>query len=99
MDQNQRLTLSSSEPFVPKFVTSKLTQVANPNEVYGSRISASGKVWLVNPVRVGRAQKQRNELQAKRKLAKEKKKLTHIGQREAREKGIWRFDPAQAKLV
>lgn len=75
---------------------SKLTLASNPDEVYATRVHGR-KIVLENPVRESRAKKEREEKRARRKKENEKKKHGGVGKAEAKEKGLWRFDKAQAK--
>ena len=52
---------------------------------------------LENPARDSRAKKELEEKRAIKKKEKERKKLGIIGKREAKEKGVWKFDASQAK--
>ncbi|TFK40457.1 Rof/RNase P-like protein [Crucibulum laeve] len=65
--------------------------------MYASRIH--GRMMLLeNPQRESRAKKEMELKHARRKAEKEQKKLGIIGKREAREKGVWKFDEQQMKF-
>jgi len=64
--------------------------------MYNTRVKGR-QILLENPARDSRAKKELEEKRAKRKKEKERKKLGIIGKREAKEKGVWKFDESQAK--
>jgi ribonuclease P protein subunit POP4 len=66
--------------------------------MYASRVKGR-QILLENPARESRAMKQLEEKRMRKRRDKEKKKLGIIGKREAKEKGVWKFDTAQAKFV
>lgn len=66
--------------------------------MYASRVKGR-QILLENPARESRAMKELQEKRMRSKRDKEKKKLGIIGRREAKEKGVWKFDEAQAKFV
>ena len=66
--------------------------------MYASRVQGK-QMLLENPARDSRAKKERIEKRARQKQDKDKKKRGLIGKRKAKEKGVWRFDPSQAKFV
>jgi ribonuclease P protein subunit POP4 len=55
------------------------------------------KVLLENPARESRAKKERQEKRLRRRKHQERMAMGIIGRKEAKEKGVWRFDPAQAR--
>ncbi|KAG6854496.1 hypothetical protein C0991_006098 [Blastosporella zonata] len=65
--------------------------------MYTSRIKGR-QMLLENPARESRAKKELDEKRARQKAQKEKKNAKAIGKREAKEKGVWRFDKTQAKF-
>ncbi|KAF9467540.1 Rof/RNase P-like protein [Collybia nuda] len=65
--------------------------------MYATRIKGR-HILLENPARESRAKKELTEKRARQKALKDKKKLGGIGKREAKEKGVWTFDKAQAKF-
>ncbi|KAJ8082585.1 RNase P/RNase MRP complex subunit [Marasmius tenuissimus] len=93
----QRLKFNSAKPFVPTFVQSSATQASDPAEIYASRIHGR-KILLENPARESRKRKEQEEKRQRRATHNQKKKLGIIGRREAKEKGVWKFDEAQAKF-
>ncbi|KAK1229119.1 RNase P/RNase MRP complex subunit [Marasmius sp. AFHP31] len=95
--QGQRLKFSSAKPFVPTFVQSSATQASDPAEIYASRIHGR-KILLENPVRESRTRKEQEEKRQRRAAHNQKKKLGIIGRRQAKEKGVWKFDESQAKF-
>lgn len=66
--------------------------------MYASRVKGR-QILLENPARESKAMKKLEEKRMRKKRDKGKKKLGIIGKREAKEKGIWKFDDAQAKSV
>lgn len=66
--------------------------------MYAARVKGR-QILLENPARESRAMKELDEKRIRKKRDKEKKKLGIIGKREAKEKGIWKFDEAQARFV
>lgn len=66
--------------------------------MYSTRVQGR-QILLENPARESRAKKELEEKRARRKKERERKKLGVIGKREATEKGVWKFDEAQAKCV
>jgi ribonuclease P protein subunit POP4 len=54
---------------------------------------------LENPARESRAKKELAEKRTRQKKDKEKKQRGLLGKRQAREKGVWKLDPSQAKFV
>ncbi|KAG5637502.1 hypothetical protein H0H81_004328 [Sphagnurus paluster] len=95
--KNKRAKFSSNAPFTPTYVTSLLTQTADPTGMYASRIQGR-KMLLDNPARESSAKKEVDEKRARQKAQKERKRNGKIGKREAKEKGLWRFDKTQAKF-
>ncbi|KAF9269871.1 RNase P/MRP, p29 subunit [Marasmius fiardii PR-910] len=93
----QRLKFNSTQPFVPAFVQSSLTQASDPAEIYASRVHGR-KILLENPARESRIRKEREEKRQRRKAHKQKKKLGIMSRREAKEKGVWKLDESQAKF-
>ena len=94
--QNQRLKLSSSDPFTPAYINSTVKGSSDPAGIYASRIKGR-QILLENPPRDSKAKKARDEKKARQRVNKERKKIGIIGKREAKQKGVWRFDKAQAK--
>ncbi|PPR00119.1 hypothetical protein CVT26_008899 [Gymnopilus dilepis] len=95
--KGERLQFTSLEPFTPKYVTSNLSQTSDPQGMYNTRVK--GRLMLLeNPARDSRAKKELEEKRAIKKKEKERKKLGIIGKREAKEKGVWKFDASQAKF-
>lgn len=66
--------------------------------MYASRVKGR-QILLENPARESRAMKELEEKRMRKRKNKEKKKLGIIGKREAKEKGVWKFDNEQAKFV
>ena len=71
---------------------------SDPAAMYASRVKGR-QILLENPARESRAMKELQEKRMRKKRDEEKKKLGIIGKREAKEKGVWKFDQAQAKFV
>ncbi|KAG6827565.1 hypothetical protein H0H92_011288 [Tricholoma furcatifolium] len=94
---SKRFKLNSNTPFVPAYVTSQLTQTSDSSSMYASRIKGR-QMLLENPARESRTKKELDEKRARQKAHKDKKKRKIIGKREAKEKGVWRFDKNQANL-
>jgi len=65
--------------------------------MYASRVKGR-QILLENPARESRATKELEKKRMRKRKDKEKKKLGIIGKREAKEKGVWKFDKAQAKF-
>ncbi|KAF8799049.1 hypothetical protein BYT27DRAFT_7227965 [Phlegmacium glaucopus] len=65
--------------------------------MYASRVKGR-QILLENPARESKAMKELEGKRMRKKRDKEKKKLGIIGKREAKGKGIWKFDEAQAKF-
>ncbi|RDB21834.1 Ribonuclease P protein subunit p29 [Hypsizygus marmoreus] len=95
--KNKRIKLSSNAPFTPTYVISQLTQSSDPAGMYASRVQGR-QMLLENPARESRAKKQLDQKRARQNADKEKSKKGIIGKREAKEKGVWRMDAAQAKF-
>lgn len=66
--------------------------------MFSSRVKGR-QILLENPARESRAMKELEKKRMRKRKDKEKMKLGIIGKREAREKGVWKFDQAQAKFV
>jgi len=64
--------------------------------MYNTRVKGR-QVLLENPVRESRAMKALAEKRAIKKKERERKQLGIIGKREAKQKGVWKFDERQAK--
>jgi len=96
--QTYRLQFSTNNPFTPNYVTSNLSLSSDPAGMYASRVKGR-QILLENPARESKAMKKLEEKRMRKKRDKGKKKLGIIGKREAKEKGIWKFDDAQAKSV
>ncbi|KAF8955707.1 Rof/RNase P-like protein [Flammula alnicola] len=64
--------------------------------MYNSRVKGR-QILLENPARDSRAKKELEEKRAARKNERERKKSGIIGKKEAKEKGIWKFDEKQAR--
>ncbi|KAG6879462.1 hypothetical protein C0992_002465 [Termitomyces sp. T32_za158] len=94
---NKRFKLNSNAPFTPAYVTSQLTQTADASGMYASRVKGR-QMLLENPARESRAKKELQEKREKQRALKEKKRGNAMGKREAKEKGVWRFDKSQAKF-
>lgn len=94
--QNKRFKLNSNAPFTPAYVTSQLTQTTDASSMYASRVKGR-QMLLENPARESRAKKESQEKREKQRALKEKKRGNVMGKREAKEKGVWRFDKSQAK--
>lgn len=69
---------------------------SDPAGMYASRVQGR-QVLLENPARDSRTKRDVDEKRGKRRAEKEKKRLGIIGKREAREKGVWKFERTQAK--
>lgn len=85
-------------PFTPTFVTSNLSLSSDPGMMYTTRVKGR-QILLENPVRESRAKKELDKKRAARQAARERKQQGVIGKKEAREKGVWKFDDEQAKCV
>ncbi|KDR72174.1 hypothetical protein GALMADRAFT_74026 [Galerina marginata CBS 339.88] len=65
--------------------------------MYTARVK--GRMMLLeNPARDSRAKKALDEKRVVRKKERERKKLGVIGKREAKERGVWKFDESQARF-
>ena len=64
--------------------------------MYNSRVKGR-QILLENPARESRAKREREAKRAAKKKENEKKNLRIIGKKEAKEKGVWKFDESQAK--
>ncbi|KAG7447955.1 RNase P/MRP, p29 subunit [Guyanagaster necrorhizus] len=95
--KNNRLKLSSTSPFTPRFITSSVSQSSDPAEIYATRVHGR-KMVLENPVKESREKKERLERKAKHKAHKARKRLGVVGKREAREKAVWKLDEHQARF-
>ncbi|KAL0946207.1 hypothetical protein HGRIS_012466 [Hohenbuehelia grisea] len=95
--KNQRLILSSADPFTPKYVQSMLTQNSDPAATYESRVK-NRQILLENPARESRLKRERREKEAKKKAEKQRVK-GKLGSKAAREKALWRIEPSQAKFA
>jgi hypothetical protein len=95
-----RITLTSTAPFTPNYVTSLLRQpnAQTKNGIYASRIQGR-QILLENPARESKAKLAREQRRQKRKEEQERKQLGVIGKREALQKGVWTFDQRQAKCA
>ncbi|KAF9013291.1 Rof/RNase P-like protein [Cyathus striatus] len=65
--------------------------------MYASRIRGR-KMLLENPARESKFKKELTEKRERRQQEKERKKLGVITRREAKEKGVWKFDEKQMKF-
>ncbi|KAJ3511756.1 hypothetical protein NLJ89_g3908 [Agrocybe chaxingu] len=65
--------------------------------MYNNRVKGR-QILLENPARESKAKKELDRKREIRKKARERKKLGIIGKREAKEKGVWKFDESQAKF-
>ncbi|KJA20510.1 hypothetical protein HYPSUDRAFT_142041 [Hypholoma sublateritium FD-334 SS-4] len=65
--------------------------------MYNTRVKGR-QILLENPVRDSRLKKERDAKVAVRKKDQERKKLGLIGKKEARERGVWKFDKKQARF-
>jgi len=65
--------------------------------MYNTRVKGR-QLLLENPARESRAKKEREAKRAAKRQEKERKNLGVIGKKEAREKGVWKFDESQAKF-
>ncbi|KAH9481988.1 Ribonuclease P protein subunit p29 [Psilocybe cubensis] len=65
--------------------------------MYSTRVQGR-QILLENPARESRAKKALEEKRIRRNRQRERKKLGIIGKREAKEKGVWKFEEAQAKF-
>lgn len=79
-------------------MTSNLTATSDPGSVYANRVQGR-QILLENPVRDARKQKEEEDKRQKIRELKKRKKLKVIGKREAKEKGVWKLDKAQAQCV
>jgi ribonuclease P protein subunit POP4 len=94
--QNQRFKLTSSDPFIPAYIKSTITNSSDPVGIYASRIQGR-PILLENPARESKAKKERAEKKARHQLNQDWKGVGVIVKRRAKEKGVWRFDKTQAK--
>ncbi|KAL4269223.1 Ribonuclease P protein subunit [Pleurotus pulmonarius] len=93
--RNQKLKLTSKDPFTPTYVQANLTAGTDPATTYEQRVK-NRQLLLENPVRDSRAKKERLEKKAKKKAEKERVAGV-LGKKDARLKGVWRLDESQAK--
>lgn len=77
---------------------SNLTATSDPGGVYANRVQGR-QILLENPVRDSQKKKDNDDKQMKIRQMRKRKKLNLIGKREAKEKGVWKLDKAQAKFV
>ncbi|KAI5122723.1 hypothetical protein M0805_009808 [Coniferiporia weirii] len=96
--KNERLKFSSSHPFTPTFVESRLSKSKNldPKALYENRVKGRA-ILLENPVRDSRLKKEREEKKARRAKERERKKLRLISRKEAGLKGLWKLEEEQRK--
>ncbi|KAF8894665.1 Rof/RNase P-like protein [Infundibulicybe gibba] len=83
-------------PFTPTFVTTNLSQVSNPVEIYASRVRGR-QIVLENPVRESQAKKKVEERKAKLQIEKQTRKRGTISKKEAKKQGLWKLDESHAK--
>ncbi|CAA7265715.1 unnamed protein product [Cyclocybe aegerita] len=95
--KGQRLQFTTSAPFTPTYVTSNLSLASDPTEMYNNRVKGR-QILLENPAKESKAKKELDRRREIRKKERERKKLGKIGKREAKEKGVWKFDESQAKF-
>jgi len=65
--------------------------------MYASRVKGR-QILLENPARESKAMKELDGKRMRKRRDKGRKKLGIIGKREAKEKGVWKFDKTQAKF-
>ncbi|KAG6888281.1 hypothetical protein C0995_009395 [Termitomyces sp. Mi166 len=94
---NKRFKLNNNAPFTPAYVTSQLTQTTDASGMYASRVKGR-QILLENPARESRARKELEEKRTKQRAQKEKKNGKMMGRREAKQRGVWRFEKSQAKF-
>ena len=91
-------TLPSVQHQQPLYAYLCYFKLSDPVGMYTSHVKGR-QILLENPARESRAMKQLEEKQMRKRRDKEKKKLGITGKRQVKEKGIWKFDTAQAKFV
>lgn len=64
--------------------------------MYNNRVKGR-QILLENPMRDSRLKQELEKKRAVRKQDKERKHAGVIGKKEAKEKGVWKFDERQAK--
>ncbi|KAF9522153.1 RNase P/MRP, p29 subunit [Crepidotus variabilis] len=93
----ERLRFSTSSPFTPNYVSSNLSGSSDPMAMYNARVKGR-QILLENPAKESRLRKMQEERRTKKMTQKERKKVGLIGRREAKQKGVWKFDSAQARF-
>ncbi|KAF7439980.1 hypothetical protein PC9H_000317 [Pleurotus ostreatus] len=93
--RNQKLKLTSKDPYTPMYVQANLTANTDPATIYEQRVK-NRQLLLENPVRDSRVKKERLEKKTRKKAEKERIAGV-LGKKGARSKGVWRLDESQAK--
>ncbi|KAF9219436.1 RNase P/MRP, p29 subunit [Gyrodon lividus] len=96
--KNQRLKLTTEEPFTPTYVQQALTLSSDPAGIYASRVK-NRHILLENPVRESRAKKERAAKEARRQAEKNRKKTKALGRNAAEAKGLWKLEKNATKFT
>lgn len=91
-----RAKYNSSTPFTPEYVKENVTRSSDPVQLYAYRIRGR-KILLRNRVRDSHAKKEIEATHAKRAAEKARSAAGVLGQKHAREKGLWKLDKSAAK--
>ncbi|KIK96284.1 hypothetical protein PAXRUDRAFT_826116 [Paxillus rubicundulus Ve08.2h10] len=95
--KNQRLKLTTEEPFTPTYVRQALTLSSDPAGTYASRVK-NRHVLLENPIRESRAKKERAAKQARKQVEGNTRKLKALGRNAAEAKGLWKLEKNATKF-
>ena len=91
-----RAKYNSFTPFTPKYVEKNVTRSSDPAQVYIDRIRRR-QIILQNRARDSHAKKEIEATHAKRVAEKARSAAGVLGQKHAREKGLWKLDKSAAK--
>lgn len=91
-----RAKYNSYTPFTPEYVKRNVTRSSDPTQLYANRVQGR-QILLQNPVRDSRAKKEREASRARRVTDKARSAAGVLGQKQAREKGLWKLDKSAAK--
>ncbi|KDQ58956.1 hypothetical protein JAAARDRAFT_175593 [Jaapia argillacea MUCL 33604] len=90
--KNPRVRFTSADPFVPTYVQSNFTNVADPRSAYASRIKGR-QILLERSVREGKAKVDQEEKRKSKRERKEKKAGAS-----GVEKGMWKLAEEQTRF-
>jgi len=96
---NERILVSSTEPFSPKRYVDSITNPSGKPSVQSQfDVRVLGKhVHLENPQKESSLKKELKEKRARREKHQARKKLGIMGRKEAKLKGVWALSPEDAK--